>query len=168
MLGLFLLAVGSPLVQAAVVQVVNIDFQSGSNTYTGVGELGSGSDTIWNPVGPSGSGGTNLLYADGSGPSGVSIHTTHTNGHSNNIQANPLLNDWLYTYNTQETITISGLASNSIVDIAFYDGFYWQDFTVPSQTGLIAQVEPTGPVTAPPFRRRLTERLVASCRTGAE
>ena len=53
---------------------VNIDFQTGANAYAGVGVLGSGSDTIWNPVGPNGVGGTNLLYADGSGPSGVSIN----------------------------------------------------------------------------------------------
>ncbi|MCX7085668.1 MAG: PKD domain-containing protein [Methylococcales bacterium] len=153
-LGLMLLAGGVSMAHAvAPSSSVNIDFQGGSNTYSGVGVLGSASDTFWNSVGLSG--GTNLLYADGTGSSGVSITTTlYTNTYNNNVQINPLLNDWLYTFNGQPTITISGLAPNSTVDIALYDGFYWQDFTVPTQSGLIAQVRPDsslGSANAPPF-----------------
>lgn len=151
MLGLVVLAGGVSVTHAAD-PIVNIDFQSGVNTYIGVGVLGSVSDTIWNNIGPGG--GTNLNYADGSGPSGVSIATTYTSTFANGSQVNPLLFDWVYTTNPQETIVISGLAPNSAFDIAFYDGFYWQDFTVPAQPGLIAQVRPNfhlGSAGAPPF-----------------
>ena len=149
-LGLAVMAGGVSVAHAAE-PVVNIDFQSGGNTYTGLGVLGSNSDTIWNPVGPLGSGGTNLQYADGSGLSGISVTTTHGNSFANGTQSNPVLYDWVYTINTQETITVSGLAANSTYDIAFYDGFYWADFTISAQPGLIAQVKPAGAVSAPPF-----------------
>lgn len=149
MLGLVVMA-SSVSVAHATDSLVNIDFGS-HITYAGSGVLGSSSDTIWNPVGPVGSGGTNLLYADGSGPSGISVTTTHTYQYANGTQQNHVLIDWVYTWNTQETITISGLAANSTYDIAFYEGFYWHNFTVPAQPGLIAQVKPTGAVIAPPF-----------------
>ncbi|QYZ66150.1 MAG: hypothetical protein HPY30_09200 [Gammaproteobacteria bacterium (ex Lamellibrachia satsuma)] len=150
MLGLAVMVGGVSAAYAAG-PIVNIDFQSGGSTYTGLGVLGSGSDTLWNPAGPSGSGGTNLLYADGSGSSGISVTTTHGASFANGSQPNPLLIDWIYTFNLQETITISGLAANSTYDIAFYDGFYWADFTISAQPGLIAQVKPAGAVSAPPF-----------------
>jgi hypothetical protein len=132
-------------------KTVNVDFQCGGNTYSGVGALGIASNTAWNPVCYSG---TNLVYADGSGNSGISITTTHTGSASNGLQSNPLLIDWVYSFNAQETITISGLVPNSTVDIAFYNGFYWQDFTVPAQPGLTAQTRPnyaSGSAGAPPF-----------------
>ena len=146
------MAGGASVAHAATGDVVNIDFQSGGSTYTGLGVLGSASDTIWNPVGPLGSGGTNLLHANESGPSGVSVTTTYNTGYANGTQSNPALYDWTYnSLSTQSTITISGLAENSTYDIAFYDGFYWADFTISAQPGLIAQVKPVGAVSAPPF-----------------
>jgi cytoskeletal protein CcmA (bactofilin family) len=141
-LGLFTFAGGTSVANATPGKVVNVDFQSGSNSYTGLGVLGSGSDTLWNPVGPNGSGGTNLLYADGSGTSGISVTATHTGTYANLAQPNPLVIDWIYTWNIQETITISGLAPNSTFDLSFYDGFYWADFTVLGQPGPIAEVRP--------------------------
>jgi hypothetical protein len=125
------------------VGVVNIDFQTGGTAYVGLGVLGSDSDTMWNSVGPLGSGGTNLLFADGSGPSGISVTTTHGNGYANTLQPNPLHVDWVYSWSQQETIIISGLTPNTTFDISFYDGFYWQDFTVQGQPELVAQIRPT-------------------------
>jgi hypothetical protein len=147
---LSLMILGSnAMVAYAAEPAVNIDFQSGGNTYEGLGVLGSSSDTMWNSVGPLGSGGTNLLFADGSGPSGISVTTTHGDGYGNSLQPNPLHIDWVYSFNLQETITISGLTPNAVFDISFYDGFYWQDFTIPGQPGLVAQVRPPGTTGGP-------------------
>ena len=42
------------------------------------------------------------------------------------------------------TIIIEGLVANSMFDLAFYNGFYSQDFTIPGQAGLIASTRPNG------------------------
>jgi hypothetical protein len=71
-----------------------VDFQSGINTYSGQGVLGNVSDTTWNPLANSG---TNLLFSDGSGASSVSVSVSgFVANYSNNAQANPIFNDWLY------------------------------------------------------------------------
>jgi len=136
---------------AASATLINVDFQSGSNTYSGQGVLGGATDTTWNPLSNTAS---NLLFADGSGASGVSVSVTGFVGNaSNNSQTNPILNDWLYGFSNLMTISIEGLAANSIFDLAFYNGFYWQDFTVPSQAGLLASTRPntSSSAGAPPF-----------------
>ena len=113
--------------------------------------LGGTSDTLWNPVSTAG---TNLLFADGSGASGVSVSVSGFVGNaSNGSQVNPILNDWVYGFSNVMTITIGGLLANSAFDLAFYNGFYWQDYTISGQAGLIASTRPnTGSSAgAPPF-----------------
>jgi hypothetical protein len=123
--------------------LINVDFQGGNNTYGGQGVLGSASDTVWNPVANSG---TSLLFSDGSGASSISVSVSgFIANHSNGAQTNPILNDWLYGNGSNPmTISIEGLAANSIFDLAFYNGFYWQDFTIQGQPGLIASTRPNG------------------------
>jgi hypothetical protein len=136
---------------AASATLINVDFQGGSNTYSGQGVLGDTSDTIWNPVSNSA---PDLLLADGTGASGVSVSVSGFVGNfSNGSQANPILNDWLYGLGNLMTISIEGLAANSTFNLAFYNGFYWQDFTVPGQAGLIASTRPnrSSSAGAPPF-----------------
>lgn len=134
------------------IPIINVDFQSGGNTYNGQGVLGGASDTIWNPVANTDS---NLQFADGSGASGVSVEVLgFIANHANGSQANPILNDWLYgSGGNSMTITIEGLEANSMFDLAFYNGFYWQDFSIPGQAGLIASTKPNGSPSAggPPF-----------------
>ena len=123
--------------------LINVDFQSGSNTYGGQGVLGSASDIIWNPVANNA---TNLFFSDGSGPSGVNVSVSgFLANYANGSQSNPILNDWLYGNNGGSmTIIIEGLVANSMFDLAFYNGFYSQDFTIPGQAGLIASTRPNG------------------------
>ena len=131
--------------------VINVDFQAGSNTYSGQGVLGGASDTIWNPVSNTNS---NLLFADGSGASAVSVSVTGFVGNAaNGSQVNPILNDWLYGLTNPMTISIQGLAANSVFDLAFFNGFYWQDYTILGQPGLLASTRPntTSSEGAPPF-----------------
>lgn len=150
--GIVALFISSAASATLMSPTINLDFQGGGNTYAGQGVLGSASDTIWNGVGAVSS---NLLFADGSGPSGVSAAVTnHVGGASNGSQVNPILNDWLYGYGNVITITVSGLLANSTFDLAFYNGFYWQDFTIQGQAGLIASTRPDSFISsagAPPF-----------------
>jgi hypothetical protein len=118
--------------------IINVDFQfqGAGNTYSGQGVLGDSSDTRWNSVGVSG---TNLLVADGSGASGVSVSVSGFIGNfANGTQVNPLINDWVCGGGNVMTSTIGGLDANSAFDLAFYNGIYWQDYTVSSQAGLMA------------------------------
>jgi hypothetical protein len=132
--------------------IINVDFQSGNNTYSGQGVLGSASDTLWNSVS---SLAANLLFVDGSGASGASVSVTGFVGNAaNGSQVNPILNDWVYGLSNVMTITIGGLAANSAFDLAFYNGFYWQDYTISGQAGLLASTRPDSSISsagAPPF-----------------
>ena len=125
--------------------VINVDFQPDSVIdYVGAGVLGGAGDTLWNRV--SGATATNLSYADGSGTSGVSLQVGGSIGSfRNDTQENDILRDWIYGSGGSAaslTITLSGLATNTSYDLAFYNGFYWQDYSVPSQPSLLAQTRP--------------------------
>jgi len=136
----------------AGMDLINIDIQGGGTVYNGQGVLGSPSDTTWNAVGTSG---TDLLFSDGSGSSAVDISiTNYVGSFANAQQANPILRDWVYGFGNVMTITISDLDANSLYDVALYNGFYWQDYTVPGQPGLLASTRPDpfiGSAGAPPF-----------------
>lgn len=150
-LGLLALFASSAASAVPISTTINVDFQTGGNIYSGQGVLGGASDTTWNPVSGTAA---NLLFADGSGASGVSVSVSNfSGGFANGAQVNPILNDWLYGLSNVITITVGGLAANSAFDMAFYNGFYWQDYTIQGQAALLASTRPNGSSSAgaPPF-----------------
>ena len=121
-------------------QTINVDFGPlDSAIYAGQGILGGPAGTFWNAVDSAGA--TNLAFADGTGgTSGVSLTfgTEFSNlGDSFNPGTNTLLADRVVSLPSQtETITISGLAANSLFDIVLYNAYYAQEYSITGQPGV--------------------------------
>ena len=121
-------------------QTINVDFGPlDSAVYAGQGILGGPADTFWNALDSAGA--TNLAFADGTGgTSGVSLTfgTEFSNlGFPFNPGTNTLLADRVISLPSQtETITISGLAANSLFDIVLYNAYYAQEYSITGQPGV--------------------------------
>jgi len=136
-----LLAVVFPLRAGAA--IVNVDFQpSGSTTYTGQGIFGSVADTHWNAVNEGSA--SNLTFSDGASSS-ISVASTFSSSYSNlSSYSHALLADRLYgtPANATQTITLSGLAANAAFNIALYNGFYAQHYSIEGQSSISASIDP--------------------------
>jgi hypothetical protein len=124
------LALGS---MSASASVINIDFQGPGGSpsvagvlYTGYGILGETFDTTWNAA----SVGTTSNLLDGSGVlTGASVSVSNVGTYAN--AGNVLLSDRIIFGPTNtETVTVSGLAANATFNIAAYNGFYSQDYSI--------------------------------------
>ncbi|WP_413907425.1 VPLPA-CTERM sorting domain-containing protein [Desulfobacula sp.] len=120
------------LVGGSNAATINIDFQNPTiltKIYNGQGVLGSG--TYWNAVGHSGA--TNLLD-DAGNPTGVGVDPSLIQNYANAIPpGDALLADRIIFGPDPGTVLISGLTANSYFDIAAYNGFYSQKYSIAGQ-----------------------------------
>lgn len=123
--------------------IVNVDFQpSGSTTYTGQGIFGGVADTHWNAVNEGSA--SNLALSDGASSS-ISVSSTFGQSYSNlPSSSNALLADRLYgtPADATQTITLSGLTANAAFNIALYNGFYAQQYSIEGQPSISASIDP--------------------------
>ena len=139
---LFAFSTGIIFLSAGMVraQLIDVDFNNNSYgaghggpnpgpTMSGAAVLGAAGDQ-WNGIDVSSGTGVPLLYANGSN-SPVTMTFTSGGGYDANsyggstpfasIPYDALMEDYLYTKGTPQTITLSGLAANSIYNLILYN-----------------------------------------------
>lgn len=148
--------------------LINIDFgPSISTTYTGQGILGTATDNTWNAVDFGVT--SNLLLADGSGPSGVGINT-NAGGFGNNFSnlgtstypaSNTLLGDRITNFPTgpwaAASLTLTGLTPGALYNVVSYNAFYAQEYSIDGATGKTDPLYTSSPNSVIPPKSNWTE-----------
>jgi sugar lactone lactonase YvrE len=107
-------------------QLIDVDFNNSGSTMSGAAVLGTAGD-LWNGISVSSGSGIHLTNADGSASA---VTMTFTGGGDYYVGAstpfaatsyNNLMDCYLFTGGTAQTITLSGLATNSTYNLVLYN-----------------------------------------------